>query len=917
MLDSGSGDWNSVLSSSSSLTTDYGAYDFERKTIGFIDIDAILRIFEVALDAVQARDAALLSSHTAAVKEDVVDDSSSKHSSSQHSSTTKSKQQKQRRSSTTANKKTSTRSSRPSTTTKQSSRAPGPENPNIRKRSEWGTMWDSILSYTSFGSLIFIVIAAIGGHVCKNLKQPLKGNRSNYRYQCQLNSAKSVIHNILKTVGLLKYIVCWLRGHLFSYGNQSSSSSVPIIVSLSNIQGQSDAGYEHDNYLPVSIISIIIEDILIFVHEVRRGVVRFVNKFPSSTNVFKLSAKAASLEKVLHSKNLVIDCDPKFSTVSANAPPSPTAIATTSPGSSSSRQIEHFPQEEPQSNTSGNGSLHNNKAKPSGKKRNSKSGNTDTSASPVVASQNEITIDPLGDFGSADVKTEIDEKMPSSFRVQNKSAKGKAKKSSASVKKRVLQSISAISAPLPEESSHEKPEADQNDDIVAHAESAENKVLDLDTEEIIFEEEQEAKTLTLNDAAVSIIQPDLLFSVANEGWDDTEDGEWISASGSQVKNFKALNGGSESLKDKQSTKANKLCRQQLMRKREEEAYISSPRCKPAIKTKEKDKSPFNARAVSVNTAKIVEAVVKNSAIQQSDDRLIAPAATEGNKLGYSAVLVKNIPLSMRIAEPVAPVEHPSSSGSSGPVAASIHNSKRVGGQKFRIGGVSPSANHKNQGRASPRSKPNSITSTSTTATTVADEEHGTLSDSETSNATMNQVSDESTGQYPVNVVSAGFPIMGPYPYAAPNLLSPEELMQYNINSMMMGFYPPQFGGQVHIPMAMPMAWPCVPELGVPFHPSQQYFAPLKPENQGDENPVNRIVDSSGMMFQSIPHGLLGVNPPFYGIADRAPMPMYGLDLFPTDGSPAVDTLPSGPMIYVNRSRESSPTGVLPVSISYS
>ena len=912
LLDSGTGDWNSILSGGSSLSSDYGSYDFDRKTIGFIDLDAILHIFEVALDAVQVRDAALLSSHTAALKDEVVEDFPAKQS-SQHSSASKNKQQKQPRSSTTSKKKPSTRS-RHSTSPKQTFReAPETSHPSQKQRSELGNLWDLIVSYTSFALLVFIVIAAVGGHILKNMKQPLRGNRSGYRYQNQLNSAKGVIQNITKTVGLMSYMVCWFRSQFFSTSKQLNGPFAQTFVSLSNIQ--TEVANENDNYLPVSIISILIEDTLIFVHEIRRGLARLFKVIPLSTNAFKTIAKPVA-EKVNHYKNLVIDCDVK--SASTYSPPSPIAIATISPGSSSSRQQqEHFPIEEQQSSSS------HSKAKLPSKKRNNKSGTAESST--LVASSNaEFATEPFcsnpDNGGSADFKTETCDKKSNSSQGQNKSPKDKSKKASTSTKKKVAQLISASAASAVEEQPLEKPETVTNDDLVMQNDSVEINAPESDAQEIVFEvdQQQEAEALSLKDETIPIVQSDMLISVMNDEWDDT-DGEWISASGSQGKCYKVAISGSDAVKEKQSAKEAALCRQQLMRKREEEAYCNhSPRSKPIPKSKDrdKDKNPPIVKAVAAVAAKVAVAAVKNSTVLQSDDRgkISTP---EGDKLGYSAVLIKNIPPSM-IVDPVVPVEHPSSSSSSsGPVSASINNSKRAGGQKFRSGNASP-VGHKNQGRASPRSKPNSITSSSTTATTVADEEPGNLSDSETSSATMNQISDESLSQYPVNLVPAGFQLIGQFPFTAPNLLTSEELVQYNLN-MMMGFYPHHFGGQVHVPMAMPMAWPCIPDMGIPFHPTSppQYFAPLKPENQTDE--TSTPTASPGIMFQHphpMPHGLVSMNP-FYGITDPASMPpMYGLDLFPSDGSPAVDILPAAQMMYLNRSRENSPSAILPVRALY-
>ena len=782
-LDAGASEWSVINSTIGLLTADYKLDEGYQKSLGFIGLDDILRIFEVALDLVQAREAALLSSHSSAIHETPVE------SNSQQQSRTKQSYKRGSTKTTPSSKGGNESNDRSKRRPKKPPTSTGPKETPSTIRQET-SFWNSILK-TFVGFVIFAGIATIVGRQFFS-----RGTKRTLRFRVWVT--KNTMQILNRATEFIELISTSVRGVFTSEKNSIR---------------------EKDNFI-----------------------------------------QAVTPLALDYADSVAVVC-----------PPSPTAIATTSPGGSPRTELQTCAESTAAhcqyGFTSSSISSKASKGAKHGKKRNISAPNSDSF---LAGSSPEVAQIPL-----TEAKTEKPDVSLKMTPEDNKVMKSKAKKATGSKKKAAVTEIRVPSPALmtagdsgevpivevePSNSMGdcedymfvEKPFSEETQEIAPVVEGA------AEMSDVAAKKEEEATAFS-NEADSLLLSPG--------SWDE---GEWIPAPSSH-----------HASKEKQSMKtAGSVLRDQLRRKMSETTYSSSNsrvKAGPAKREKVPVRVPSNATSPKAgpNLTKFPAKVPLKEKIESAVE-VKQPTSLGEERLGYSAVLVKNIPPSL-LAQEVSTEGFGTvgSGGSSGAQSGRINNSKK-GTPRARASSAPINAAG-NPGRAWSRPKTNSITSTSTTATTVPDDgEQGTLSDSDNSNE---QQADTSMPFQPVHGWPAMFPAMD---MPSPSMLSPEEIMHYN---MMMGFYAIPYGapGPVHMPM--PMVW--------------------GPEMTGDDG-----TNMSNPSLQMIHHphsGLVGINPAFMGSAP------YGFER--RDGSPGllVPTdvpFPTSSMMFVDP-RAGSP-GMIPV-----
>mmetsp|Transcript_31893 Transcript_31893/g.43758 ORF Transcript_31893/g.43758 Transcript_31893/m.43758 type:complete len:739 (+) Transcript_31893:1961-4177(+) len=577
--------------------------------------------------------------------------------------------------------------------------------------------------------------------------------------------------------------------------------------------------------------------------------------------------RASSHDKpILAAKEMAVDCNPKSIAlvVPCQVPSSPTTVATTSPGATPQRLLlPHNFVGPSEISGSSNPVVTKKQSKAGGKKKQvltAAEKPTDFGANVLSTELTSFCADenvtenylPVTVSDDVDCKTvdPVSESSTDSFAL---APKVKSRKSQSNKKK--------ISVPKPIDA------VERAMDVVVVAPVEVPTVTDVDNSESVTTPDQvTSNEIDFNMVSVinglvepshndqrpsdfaalrSLLEGDLYL----QDWNDVsnnDDGEWISASSAQNRSNKQASNHSE------SSKSSLLCKQQLARKAAEAAYSgNSPRVRLATSKPGRE----NVRAPRTNFIKTASNV-RPSDKDPEVASVVLPALTPlspqraDGKLDYSAVLVKNIPPSQQTVPIALKTTKQAEVGN-----ASIQSNNVRKPQKVRNSHSAPPSNilaHQLQTSSVrptwARTENRSIASTSTYTTNADEGEHGTLSDSDTSQPIPGNWAADDGMQFlthPHHLMHTPQPLYPPLLMNPnPQVFSAEAMMTYNLQMMQ------SYQQQVPFPMSvMPGSWPCSPDIL-----QQQFFNNSPPSTSPVMMDMNNSTGNAttGLVFPQIP-----------------------------------------------------------------
>lgn len=862
-----------------------------QKTIGFLGLEEVLRIFEDALEIVQLREAALFSTHSSNPLDALYfaegGDSPSSHW-QDTASVDDSKQQASSKSTSSgrgSGRKAGRRSSRSSSGSTSNNNSAKPSKARGAPRQN---AIGNIAAYIALG-LVSLFLFAVGcGHYIRISRQASKSSRLGYRYVAAKVGGSS--HSVKAHSPYSKW-GSWGR----HFWLEVTARLSPKLAQVQEEQSSEDCN---------TFVTIIVEDFLLFVSSITALFSKILDFLRDVIGNFvdRPIEKGVGLRAPAVDKSSISVTSPSALSLSM---PSEVASITNhqsvlTSGGGPCEVVGTTSTLSLKKNTKSSNSKKKSVAQPTSTQT-EKSADLPSAALHCPSSPSSVfddsvlNVDPpnvldlcKGSSSSlSDVKTDI-----SLVKVKAKKVNAGKKRSSpppslpAVMVREFMSEVEGSSdkAALDAEKSG-NPEV-----LIASSDLATSEAF---PESVCVEQKTEPQSFVPSRSPLDVYLP-------SEIWDG-DDSEWIPAPSGQNKSSKQ-NGGSRGKVP--SMRESQLYREQLQRKAlEEEASRRSPRVKPNnSKGKEKDKSAKSSfDSGSTKSVSPLPALKEPEKATPSCAQPVSPQRT--GKLGYSAVLVKNIPppLSTEDGNPAAPVvSNGSPSQRKGGVKGLRHSVSAPPGKAYANQVEEPSF------RGWVRTKTNSITSNSSTGTTIADEgEHGTLSDSDNSNGMAGGVFDGYPSHMRIQQPIPLLPTMPHLGYGPPAMYSQED-MQYG---MMMN-YPPI--------MAVPMAWSGSPDLSAGM-PSALYCNPLSPHaipgggsgvgtvemTTGDMSSTGLPVDSGispGMLMLPHPHSpIISLGPSFFphGAVIPSSSP-NGFDAPDASSDPSLSgTMPFPSMVYLN------------------